>query len=233
MRLAIISDIHGNLEALIRTFELIDQQGITETVCLGDVVGYGANPNECMKIVRERCRIILLGNHDAAAVDLSVARQFTELARTSACWTNNVLEPEHKQFIKHLPISEVREDIRFVHASPYDPDEWNYILSYFDARQAFRCFPERICFVGHSHVPVIYSEEGEVGRVRSEGRYVVNVGSVGQPRDRNPHLSFGIFNTEGWIYHNVRAEYDRVTAAEKIRAAGLPRMLADRLVLGI
>jgi diadenosine tetraphosphatase ApaH/serine/threonine PP2A family protein phosphatase len=233
VRLAIISDIHGNLEALTTTLDLINTRSVDEVVCLGDVVGYGANPNECLAMVRERCTVILLGNHDAAAVDLSVANQFTMNARLSAIWTNRVLHDENKEFLKTLPFTKARDDIFLTHASPYDPEEWNYIITDFDARDAFQSFVQRICFVGHSHIPIIFSETGNAAAVSNRDRFVVNVGSVGQPRDGNPKLSFGIFDTEDWTYENIRAKYDAVTAAEKIRKAGLPRALADRLMVGI
>ncbi len=233
MRLAIISDIHGNVEALTTTLDLINTRSVDEVVCLGDVVGYGANPNECLALVRERCTVILLGNHDAAAVDLSVANQFTMNARLSAIWTNQVLHDENKEFLKNLPFTKARDDIFLTHASPYDPEEWNYIITDLDARDAFQSFVQRICFVGHSHIPIIFSETGNAAAVSNRDRFVVNVGSVGQPRDGNPKLSFGIFDTEDWTYENIRAKYDAVTAAEKIRKAGLPRALADRLMVGI
>jgi diadenosine tetraphosphatase ApaH/serine/threonine PP2A family protein phosphatase len=233
VRLAIISDIHSNLEALTTTFEFIDTHSVDEVVCLGDVVGYGANPNECLAIVRQRCTVILLGNHDAAAVDLSVANQFTMNARLSALWTHQVLDDESKEFLKTLPLTKARDDIFLTHASPYDPEEWNYIITDFDARDAFQSFVERICFVGHSHIPVMFSENGSAIAVTNRDRFIVNVGSVGQPRDGNPKLSFGIFDTQTWTYENIRAKYDVATAVEKIRKAGLPRALADRLVVGI
>jgi len=233
MRLAIISDIHGNLEALTSALALIDKQSVDEIVCLGDVVGYGASPNECIDMVRQRCQVILLGNHDAAALDLNIAEQFTLNARLSAQWTYENLLPDNKQFLKQLLLTKTIGEILLVHASPYDPEEWHYIFNYFEAKEAFRSFTERICFIGHSHVPLILSEEGEIRHVKKEGRYIVNVGSIGQPRDGNPLLSYGLFDTEAWEYTNVRAEYDKYKAAHKVREAGLPRVLADRLFLGI
>jgi predicted phosphodiesterase len=233
VRLAIISDIHGNLEALTTALDLIKKQSADEVVCLGDVVGYGANPNECLSIVRERCSVILLGNHDAAAVDLEVADQFTINARRSALWTNSVLLKEHKEFLGTLAPTKSRSDILFAHGSPYEPEEWHYIISEYEAREAFRAFPEPLCFIGHSHIPVIFSEKGTTTLLAPGNRFIINVGSVGQPRDGNPQLSFGLFDTNSWTYKNVRADYDIPTAAEKIKNAGLPRALADRLMFGV
>jgi diadenosine tetraphosphatase ApaH/serine/threonine PP2A family protein phosphatase len=124
-------------------------------------------------------------------------------------------------------------DVLLSHGSPYEPDEWHYVISEFDMREAFEAFTETICFVGHSHIPIIFSEQGETDEIARQGRFLVNVGSVGQPRDGNPNLSFGIFDSEQWSYRNLRAEYDFKTAAKKIRDAGLPRALADRLTIGM
>jgi putative phosphoesterase len=232
-RFAIISDIHGNLEALSRALEVIDKERVDEIVCLGDTVGYGANPIECLTLVRSRCSIILLGNHDAASIDLAVANQFTLNAQLSAIWTFGALDEESKAFLRGLKPTHPLGEVLFSHGSPYEPDEWHYVISEFDMREAFRAFTERICFVGHSHIPVIFSEDGETDDIAHHGRFIVNVGSVGQPRDGNPDLSFGIFDREQWSYRNVRAEYDFKTTAKKIRETGLPRALADRLTVGM
>lgn len=233
MHLAIISDIHSNLEALNKAFEIIDKSRIDFVICLGDIVGYGANPNECIDIVQKRCAVVLLGNHDAAAIDQSVAQYFTTHARTSAEWTASHLHPDHKKYLGTLPMTEAQHESFFVHASPYEPGEWYYIISILDARKAFKHFSEKICFVGHSHVPGVFAESSLKQRVEPGERYVVNVGSIGQPRDGNPKLSFGIFDTDRWEYENIREEYDIEAASEKIIKAGLPRALADRLWLGV
>jgi predicted phosphodiesterase len=233
MRIAIISDIHSNLEALNSAFEAIDAQRVDDIVCLGDIVGYGSNPNECLSLVRSRCSIILQGNHDSAAVDLTVANQFTLNAQLSAIWTFGALLPENKEFLRNLPQMKPRGDILFSHASPYEPEEWHYVISEFDTREAFQAFSEKICFIGHSHIPVIFSEHGKVPAISRSGRFIVNVGSIGQPRDANPNLSYGLFDTEAWSYQNMRLGYDVDATAEKIRKAGLPRALAERLYQGM
>jgi len=233
MRFAIISDIHSNLEALTRALELVDQESIHDVICLGDIVGYGANPNECVSLVQSRCRIALRGNHDSAAVDLSVAESFTKNARIAAEWTGRQLSDSSRRYLEALPYTYRAEEILFVHSSPYEPEAWYYVLSEEDLEAAFESFTERICFIGHSHFPGIFSEEGPAIAVNRSERYVVNVGSIGQPRDGNAKLSFGIFDTEGWVYRNIRSEYPIRVAAEKIIRAGLPRALADRLMLGM
>lgn len=233
MRFAIISDIHSNLEALTAALEVIDAQSVDEIVCLGDIVGYGANPNECVALIRERCTIVVKGNHDAATLDLSVADGFSENARIAAQWTAKSLSTESKNFLMMLPLVATKDDVLFVHASPVDPPDWNYIFSVFDAMEAFKAFSQRICFIGHSHAPGVFSEKGRMGRITKDDRFIINVGSIGQPRDGNPLLSFGIFDTDAWSYKNFRGDYDRATAAEKIMNAGLPRALAERLYEGL
>ena len=233
MRLAIISDIHSNLEALSKALELIDEESVNEIVCLGDVVGYGADPNACVELVRARCRVVLRGNHDAAAVDPANAESFTRNAKIAAEWTRRQLSEENRKFLETLPYLERREGILFVHSSPYDPQSWYYVLSEEDLDAAFRSFSEQICFIGHSHFPGVFSVDGPVKSISRDMRCLINVGSIGQPRDGNPRLSFGVFDTESWEYRNIRSEYPYQVAAEKIIRAGLPRALADRLSMGM
>lgn len=233
MRFAIISDIHSNLEALTKALEIIDTKGVQEIVCLGDIVGYGANPNECVELVFKRSSIILLGNHDLAAVDLSKAGGFTEHARLSAHWTSGKLLPDNKSRLEKLPYTSSFSGAFLVHSSPYEPEEWNYILSLLDARQAFGHFTEGLCFVGHSHIPGVFGESSLRQTVSRDERFLVNVGSVGQPRDRDPRLSFGIFDTGRWEYQHIRVEYDVRSASRKIIASGLPKALGERILLGV
>ena len=233
MRIAIISDIHSNLEALNVALSIIDTRSVDSIVCLGDIVGYGADPNECVEIVRKRCGTILLGNHDAAALDHAVAQNFSTYARLSAEWTSKNLLPAHKDFLKSLPLTESKEGAFLVHASPVEPSEWYYIISLADARNAFGYLSEQICFVGHSHLPGVFGETSMRQHVQRGERFIVNVGSVGQPRDGNPNLSFGIFDTDRWTYENIRASYDVKTASGKIVNAGLPQALANRLWSGV
>ena len=160
MRFAIISDVHSNLEALTRALELIDQESVQEIICLGDVVGYGANPNECVSLVKGRCRVVLRGNHDAAAVDSQNAESFTKNARIAADWTRQQLSQENRQFLEGLPYTFSRDEILFVHSSPYQPESWYYVLSEEDLEVAFQNFTEQVCFIGHSHFPGVFSEDG-------------------------------------------------------------------------
>lgn len=233
MKLGIISDIHSNLEALTKGLEILREAKVDEIVCLGDIVGYGANPNECIDLVQQHCSVVLMGNHDQAAVDLEAAEYFTAHARAAAHWTAGKLTQDHQAYIRSLALTGTREGAYLVHASPLEPSEWRYILSESDARRAFPQFTERICFVGHSHVPGVFAETGGRDKVSRDDRFLVNVGSVGQPRDGDPRLSIGVFDSDRWEYRNIRAEYDVTRARRKILDAGLPAILGERLLRGM
>lgn len=229
MQYAIISDIHSNLEALQAALDHIDTLNVDGIVCLGDVVGYGPNPNECIELVQLRCQNTVKGNHDAAAVDLMEAVYMNKLAREAAVWTHDKLTPASKEFLTKLPLVTSIPNATLVHASPHEPEEWHYIMNGLDAEMAFHHFDTPVCFIGHSHRPAVYStKNGSVQEKR-----LINVGSVGQPRDRNPKLSFGLFNTETLTYENIRLSYAVEKTADKMYSEGLPSELAERLFHGI
>ncbi|MBI1803317.1 MAG: metallophosphoesterase family protein [Ignavibacteriae bacterium] len=232
MRIAIISDIHGNLEALETALHVIREEQADKIVCLGDIVGYGASPNECIDVIQSTTNHVLLGNHDEAAIHLEKTEYFNPYARIAAEWTHGALTAEKKIFIGQLPFTFDLDGIFFVHASPYEPEEWHYVLSPADAQFNFSYFQEPLCFVGHSHVPGVFCEDIWTREVEHGKKFIVNVGSIGQPRDNDWRLSFGIFDTDGWTYRNIRCEYDVKKAADKIRRAGLPKALAERLLVG-
>jgi predicted phosphodiesterase len=232
MRIAIISDIHSNLEALIKALEVIDQKSIDETVCLGDIVGYGANPNECIDLIRQRCSIVIKGNHEEAIENVSTTEDFTDDARTAIVWTRKNLTDEHFKYISALPLYHKKDDILFVHASPCHPEKWSYIFQEKEAITAFHCFLESICFIGHTHTPVMFSPAGCVHKLTKGERFLINVGSIGQPRDQNTQLSFGILDSNLWEYENIRLSYDIETAVMKILRANLPSKLGHRLLKG-
>jgi len=233
LKIAVISDIHSNLEALTTALELIRSGGIETTVCLGDIVGYGANPNECVDLVREHCAVVVRGNHDAGVVDTRITDNFSRNARAAIFWTQSQLSAANLDFLASLPLTASLYGLLLVHASPHEPDRWHYIVDAWEARQAMHAFSGSGCFVGHSHVPGIFSARGRETNVKQGERFLINVGSIGQPRDRNPLLSFGVFDTDAWSYENVRAEYDIDLAARKILGKGLPATLAQRLALGV
>lgn len=232
MKIAIISDIHSNLEALEKALETIDQKGVDEIVCLGDIIGYGANPNECLDLIRVRAKHILMGNHESVIANPDQIRQFTPNARIAAAWTLLKLTEENKNLIKELPLTAKTGELLFVHSSPFEPKEWHYLVSGKEIKFNFDHFSEKICFFGHTHVPGTYPERGTLTEIDRADRFLINVGSVGQPRDHDPRLSFGIIDTEGWEYENVRLEYDAIKTSRKISEAGLPAYLAERILAG-
>ena len=239
MAFAVISDIHSNLEALSRALEFIKTRDDVEDVfILGDMVGYGANPNECIVLCREVSDTIVLGNHDKAAFDKETRSFFNINAVSSAEWTKENLEDNNIMFLKNLPLTINRERFLFVHSSPRNPGGWQYISGIYEAQFQFNVFEQSICFIGHTHIPKIFAggrvPEKKNGKhyLYREEKYIINVGSIGQPRDRNPGLSFVIFNGDEWSAEFVRLDYDIKKAADKIIEAGLPRFLAERLYTG-
>jgi len=232
MRLAVISDIHSNLQALEEALRIIDHIKVDGIYCLGDVVGYGGNPNECVSLVRDRCAWVMKGNHDLATVDLSHSYFHPEDGKIANAWTARVLKQEYLRYLAWLPFKHIEFDCTFVHASIESPFDWEHVGSIEAAARQFPHFSTQVCFVGHTHVPGIIGEDLQTYTLRKGVKTLINVGSVGQPRDGNPQLSFGIVDTDKWTYQNVRADYDIQGAAEAIIRAGLPLSLARRLQLG-
>jgi len=239
MRVAIISDIHSNLEALEAVLEDAGEQRIDEFYCLGDIVGYGANPNECLQRVRDLTEQVVAGNHDHAVVGLTDISYFNLHARRAVTWTTETLLKEHSEYLRRLPFSLQRGQIFLVHATPSDPPAWNYLLSSQIARDEFETFDGQLCFIGHSHQPIIFSRrEGdqrwpaELYTCRPDDRYIINVGSVGQPRDGDPRASYAILDDQRGTVQLRRVKYDIQTAQRKILQAGLPPLLAVRLAHG-
>jgi len=233
MKYAIISDIHSNLEALTKALEIIDQRSVDEIICLGDIVGYGANPNECLALIRQECSNVIRGNHDEALFNESMTIRFTEDARSAIEWTRKRISEENISYLRTLPLSIKKDDLFFVHASPCYPEQWKYILEDHAAAIALQCFSESLCFIGHTHAPAMFSSAGQVFSITKDEHYLVNVGSVGQPRDRITDLSFGIFDADTWSYENIRSPYNVETAVRKILNSGLPPRLGQRLLKGI
>jgi len=240
VRYAIISDIHGNYEALTAVLDVIDEMDVDGIVCLGDVVGYGANPNEVVELVRSRADVTVRGNHDQAAVVPAEEAYFNSWAVQAIRWTRDELTEDNLDYLRSLMYESFLADVRLVHASPGEPEKWRYILSPQAAAQEFSTFDESFCFIGHSHVPMIVlrteigtSEllEGEVA-LPAGARVLMNVGSVGQPRNGDPRACFAVLDLEERSARLVPVAYDLHTARTKILQAGLPRFLGDRLLLG-
>jgi diadenosine tetraphosphatase ApaH/serine/threonine PP2A family protein phosphatase len=241
MNWAILSDVHGNLEALQAVLEDASGEGAEEIAFLGDGVGYGANPNECLRVLRERTERWVAGNHDYGAVGRTAIADFNPEAQAALVWTGQELFSEGREFLRELPLWRQEKDFWLVHSSPHQPGEWPYIFGMQEAQSAFHALPARLAFVGHSHFPVIFAESatGEVKglpaqklTLEKDVRYIINVGSVGQPRDRDPRAAYGFFDDTGPAYALKRVEYDISAAQKKIIQAGFPVNLAERLSRG-
>ncbi len=232
MRLAIITDIHSNLIALKRVLAHIEEMGAERVCCLGDIVGYGPFPNECVELIRSKCSVVVAGNHDAALAGKVSLRRFDRAGQKALKWTQKTISEDNLAFLRGLPLVTMDQDLTFAHSSPARPDEWKYILAPAEAREAFGAFSTPICYVGHTHIPIVIGEDLSINAFRKGGRFLINVGSVGQPRDGDPRAAFGLFDTEKWSYDLVRLEYDVQQAAEAVRKAGLPKVLATRLISG-
>lgn len=233
MRVAIISDIHANLPALESTLAYIEDTNVDAIHCLGDIVGYGPFPNECVDLVRARCKHVVKGNHDSGLAGETSIQDFNQYGRKAIEWTADVITPENLEYLRSLPYSVVENGYTLVHSSPVQPEEWTYVLSRQDAELSFDAFTTDLCFIGHTHVPLIVGEDLSVNKFRKGLRYLINVGSIGQPRDGNPQAAFGLLNTEGPNYELIRVPYDVERTAKAIDDAGLPAFLAHRLFQGM
>jgi diadenosine tetraphosphatase ApaH/serine/threonine PP2A family protein phosphatase len=237
VRYAILSDIHANLEALRAVLEDARPR-VDAILCLGDIVGYGAEPEGCIELVAERCQAVVAGNHEHAAAGLMTLEWFNAYARAAAEWTRQRLDDEHRAWLAALPLLREFEQATLVHASPSQPDDWEYVISAEDGHRAFASFATRLCFVGHSHLPGVWVQ-GSWGRSHEAGavdiilepgcRYLVNVGSVGQPRDRDPRAAWVLWDADARRVTLRRVPYDVAATRSRIVAAGLPTFLADRL----
>ncbi len=239
MRFAIFSDIHANLEALQAVLADAEARHCTHYVCLGDVVGYNANPHECIEIIRNLDCPVVKGNHDEQASLTDDLAGFNPLAEEAINWTRKQLTEEDKQWLRDLRFSRQVRDFTIVHATLDTPQKWGYIFNLLDATASFSYQHTTLCFYGHTHAPRAYVRDTSVHSVNFDKisietgkKYFMNVGSVGQPRDGDWHASYAIYDLESQCVELRRIEYDIYTAQDKIVAAGLPQRLADRLALG-
>lgn len=237
---AIVSDIHGNLEALEAVLADIERLKPASIQCLGDFVGYGASPNECIARLRPLIEHAVAGNHDLAACGRLQLSYFNASAAAAAQWTDRSLTPEHRRYLLELPMSVEWRNTLLVHASPTEPEEWHYIISPERAAAEMDSFREAVCFIGHSHFPGTFDRNGDdIRYTRAEEipledghQYLVTVASVGQPRDGDPRAGYMIYDEAARVLRHVRLEYDVQGAMQRILDAGLPRFLAERLQWG-
>jgi predicted phosphodiesterase len=246
LRLAVISDIHSNLPALEAVLASIDEREMEQIWCLGDLVGYGAQPDACTALARERCEVCLVGNHDLAVLGALDISAFSETAKAAVEWTREVADGSTIEFLEGLGPALSHEGFGLFHASPRDPI-WEYVLSVDQAEAGLDVQEERVGLIGHSHVALFFTRPQGAARpgyangaqagagtelAIGEGAWLLNPGSVGQPRDGDPRAAWLELDTEQWaaLYH--RTPYDVEAAASAIRGAGLPGSLAERLSVG-
>ncbi len=247
MRIAILGDVHGNLEALNAVIAKVHEEQVDRWVQVGDVVGYGADPIACLELIRELDCTVCLGNHDAAVVGYLDTDYFNLYARQAIDWTREQMRAEDLDNFRRLHLRVDDELFSLVHGSLHKPEQFGYVLSTVEAADSMEYQQKPIAFVGHSHVPAIYmqSKDGPKNQpvfvagpemtadTTGFERVLVNVGSVGQPRDEDSRAAYAIFDSTTGIVRVSRVAYDIETAQQKIRAAGLPSVLADRLALGV
>ena len=246
MLIALLADVHANREALSACLADAEDRNVDRYVYLGDLVGYGADPGWVVDRVSEMAAsgaVILRGNHDAAVTDSDEG--MVAEAQLAIDWTRSILDRPQKEFLTKLPLTVEEEDRLFVHASACAPHTWIYVLSSREAEQSLMATPHRLTFCGHTHFPALFHAtpmtpaqrhvpiEGRATPLLAQRRWLAVLGSVGQPRDRNPAACYGLFDDTRNTLTYVRVPYDADLAARKIRAAGLPEVLATRLTLGI
>jgi predicted phosphodiesterase len=238
MRIGILSDIHSNLEALQTAVSFLHKKQIDRYIFLGDSVGYGANPNECLEIISGTEGRSVLGNHERALYDDQLLAAFSGPAREAILWTRRNLEPRWERFLKEMPYLIVEPDFTIAHGCIEGPENFEYLFYFEDAAPSLDKLQTPLGFVGHTHVPQMFRKHERnavylrAGDYALDGRetYLLNPGSVGQPRDQDVRLSCGILDTETHCFSLVRLAYDNRLAARKIIDAGLPEYLGRRLL---
>ena len=244
MRYAIIGDIHANLAAFTAVLDDIERRGRVEKVwCVGDVVGYGPDPHQCIKLLRQTNHVCVAGNHDWAAIGKIDTAEFNPDAAAACHWTAQQLSSSDVKYLGNLPMTIQEDDFTLVHGSPREPI-WEYLISTGMAKENFAYFKSQFCLVGHSHVPLVFScdESGtysasqfltNVGLALGKNRLIINPGSVGQPRDGNPQASYAIYGSESRQVKLYRVPYDIRSTQDKMVAHGLPMSLVARLSYGV
>lgn len=244
MRYAIIGDIHSNLAAFKAVLKDIEQQGEVQKLwCLGDIVGYGPDPHDCIELLSQTNHTCVAGNHDLAAIGKVSTARFNPDATTALEWTTQQLSSDDIEYLENLPTVLEEDDFTLVHGSPREP-VWEYIISTAVARENFTYFKTKYCLVGHSHMPLIfsYSEDGEfsstgftpgISLALGKSKLIINTGGLGQPRDGDPRASYAIYDSETKQVKLYRVAYDIRDTQDRMVAAGLPLRLVVRLNQGL
>ncbi|MFH0814357.1 MAG: metallophosphoesterase family protein [Pseudomonadota bacterium] len=242
MKFAILSDIHGNLEAFQAVLKDLSREGLEKIIFLGDIVGYGANPKECIDLLQEKTQAIVAGNHDWAVAGKINTLSFNFVAKVAIEWTITQLSLDYKNFLAQLPLKGREGMFAYTHSTPINPQEWNYIFSPYEAFINLNSLDQTLCFIGHSHIPIVFvlNQSGKLFYTENltnivleeSKRFLINIGSVGQPRDSNTLAAYGILDTKKQVFSLRRVHYDIASAQKKIVAAGLPAILAERIGMG-
>ena len=243
MKYGLFSDVHGNTQAFHAVLQALQEAGVDRYVFGGDIVGYGAEPNRCIEMLREliaeRGCTCVAGNHDYAVCRKSNDDRYTRYAKEAVEWTRRQLNQDEMDFLAGLHLVNQADDFAVVHASLDHPAQWSYILDIDDAYPNFKLFDQHVCFTGHSHKPIVFKADGTVDwsldtqiTIQPQTKYIINIGSVGQPRDGNPLACYAVYDTDTARVDIKRVGYDIQSAANKIIDAGLPLWLAERLKLG-
>jgi predicted phosphodiesterase len=243
MRIAILADIHANLTAFHAVLDDIERRGkVDEVWCLGDVVGYGPDPRECIALTQKVCKVCIAGNHDRAAIGKIDTSDFNPQAAEANRWTAQQLKPQDIRYLSSLPLTIEKGEFTLAHGSPRDPI-WEYLFSVTEAAENLEAFNTPYCLVGHTHQPVVFTfgrfgenkltkleHESEV--ILAEKRLILNPGGVGQPRDSDPRASYGIYDSTIRTFTLYRVAYDIKAVQARMREHGLPAMLIARLEVG-
>jgi diadenosine tetraphosphatase ApaH/serine/threonine PP2A family protein phosphatase len=244
VRYAIIADIHANLAAFTAVLDDIQRRGEVEEIwCLGDVVGYGPDPHECIELLRQLNHVCIPGNHDWAAIGKIDTSVFNPDAALACQWTARQLSPEDIEYLEALPLVIEKGDFTLAHGSPREPI-WEYLLSTGNARENFDYFKTPFCLVGHSHVPLVFKQgkagectagrlSSNIGLVLGKNRMIINPGGVGQPRDGDPRAAYAIYDDEAKMVRPYRIEYDIAVTQNRMMKRNLPVRLAARLSYGM
>jgi len=239
LKCAILGDIHGNLEALEAVLKDAAEQDVNSYVCVGDIVGYNANPAECLEKVRQMDFTCVKGNHDHYCSHDESLDDFHPLAANVIDWTRHQLDDDEIAFLKGLKYSRIMSGFTIVHSTLDMPDKWGYVFDALEADANFNYQSTSLCFHGHTHIPVVYEKKGRVMKhefakvnLQLGSKYFINVGSVGQPRDGNPLAAYAVYDMKAKTVELRRIPYDIAAVKEKILAAGLPERLAARLDVG-
>jgi predicted phosphodiesterase len=241
MRYGFFSDVHSNLEALKVVVADLQKEKLDQVFFLGDAVGYGPDPNECTSIIDQVAVVKLMGNHDYAALGLIETNLFNEYAQRSMEWTTGILTDKSLKVLSKFAMDHRFDESYLVHSTPKEPQEWNYIFDLDDAEENFNFFNKQTCLIGHSHFPVIikkyddrhcFLHQETWTKIEKGFKYIINIGSVGQPRDGSNLASYLVYDADEKIARIKRLPYDFAKTQAKMEKRGLPQYLIDRLAVG-